>query len=201
MRGRRNPAPQERSGGAGCGGGTEPAPAQPARPAVNIGHGSVEDVIEALAARGLPCTGPVPAAKDDYEQGDDAHDRAPPVTPVHFFSKEQAAAYERTQRREGVPGVYSAKWGARVPGAAARAGSDVAPHPVSAARAGTGLAPTRASVRQEQARFREAAPRRRRGDTDTPAVASQTWPTLLSRDSRAPRPPVAAQCKTHVAGR
>lgn len=76
------------------------------------------------------------------------------MTPVHFFSKEQAAAYERKQRREGVP--------------------------VSAARAGTGLAPTRASVRQEQARFREAAPRRR-GDTDTPAVASQTCHPAVPR--------------------
>lgn len=81
---------------------------------MDVGHGSVEDVIEALAAQGLPCTGTAPAPKGDFEQATTCTVEGTAVTLVHFFSKEQAASYERKQRREAVPGVYSAKWGARV---------------------------------------------------------------------------------------
>ncbi len=111
--------------------------------------------------------------------GDDVHDRGP------RWRRCSSSARSRLRRTSASSGGRKCRGctprsGARVPDATARAGSDVAPHPVSAARAGTGLAPTRASVRQEQARFRETAPRRK-GDSDTPAVASQTCQPAVPR--------------------
>ena len=91
-----------------------PAASTSSRPPVDVGHGSVEDVIASLEQQGLPCTDPVPADKGVYEQATTCTIEGRPVTLVHFFSDEQAERYERRQRKEGVPGVYSPAWGARV---------------------------------------------------------------------------------------
>jgi hypothetical protein len=179
--------PLRRSGaGAGCGAGTEPAPAQAARPAVDVGHGSVEDVIEALAAQGLPCTGCGASGQGRLRAGDDVHNREPPVMPVHFFSKEQAAAYERNS------GGRECRGCTRRSGARSSRTAQPAPGATRARIRSTRLGPAQVSRPLARSSGKsDSVPRAapRRGGRDARSRESGP-PTVWSRNARAPRPPV-----------
>ena len=97
---------------AACSAGT---PAPPAAAPLDVGHGSVEEVRTALAARGLPCENPKPIKLLAFEEAGDCTIGGVKVRFVHFFSAQQATEYEAFRRGKGEPGVYAATWAAQVP--------------------------------------------------------------------------------------
>ena len=92
------------------------APSARATP-VDVGHGSVEEVSEALTTRGMPCVEPRPPADapSGLEQAleCDLQPSGEAVLLVHFFDVPGSEAFEEAEREAGRYGVYPDTWAVR----------------------------------------------------------------------------------------
>ena len=98
---------------AGCAGTGSPQVQGPPR---DTDHGSVEEVMEILAAQGVPCRDPEPVAlQPGIEQAVECTLSAADsgVLLVHFFDVNGAKAFEEQTRASGASGVYADTWAAR----------------------------------------------------------------------------------------
>ena len=96
---------------AGCAG----EPPRRRTPPRSVGHGSVEEVVTALARERLPCSDPRPAPLTGFEQALTCSIGSARVTIVHFVSVAQSHEYEQSVRTAGDHGVFADTWAATVP--------------------------------------------------------------------------------------
>ena len=96
---------------AGCAG----EPAKRTTPPRPVGHGSVAEVIAALALEKLPCSNPQPQPLNGLEEHVTCTIGTNQITIVHFASEAQAAEYEQTLRSYDEHGVFGGSWAAKVP--------------------------------------------------------------------------------------
>jgi hypothetical protein len=103
----------------GCAGTAEP---QVAGPPLETGHGSVEEVVDALARQGAPCAGPTPVPlPPGTEQAVECTLSAveAQVLLVHFLTPAGSQAYESAVRAAGDHGVFADTWAVRTDSPAA----------------------------------------------------------------------------------
>src|SRR5688500_383703 len=84
-------------------------------PRRGVGHGSVAEVVTALALERLPCSNPQPQPLDGYEEVVSCTIGTHPVTIVHYADPTQAGRFEQELKAGDAHGVQGVSWGARVP--------------------------------------------------------------------------------------
>ena len=80
-----------------------------------VGHGSVAEVITAMALERLPCSDPQPQPLDGYEEAVTCRLGSQSVTIVHYADPTQAERFEQELKAADAHGVQGVTWGARVP--------------------------------------------------------------------------------------